>query len=305
MRAERLRDNPILRVDTANPGIGDNVNGPSLVRVPDWVPNRLGRYYLYFAHHRDRFIRLAWADAVEGPWQVHAPGTLQRGESACLDHIASPDVFVDEGARQIRLYYHGVVHHPESEPDPHANAIDLTRPFVQRTFCALSRDGLHFETGREPCGPSYFRVVRLPDAFYALAMPGLLYRSEDGLTGWQRGPQVLPDETRHHALLPREGCLHVFFTRAGDCPERILHTRLPTTGDWTTWKTEGESLVLEPEEPWEGADLPLRPSQRGQVMEPVRQLRDPCVFQDEGRLYLVYAVAGEQGLAIARLHGVA
>jgi len=35
--------------------------------------------------------------------------------------------------------------------------------------------------------------------------------------------------------------------------------------------------------------------------DPVRQLRDPCVFEDGEVLRLVYAIAGEQGLAIARL----
>ena len=31
------------------------------------------------------------------------------------------------------------------------------------------------------------------------------------------------------------------------------------------------------------------------------QLRDPAIFAEEGRLYLLYSVAGEQGIAIARL----
>ena len=29
-----------------------NINGPSVISVPDWVENPLGKYYLYFAHHR-------------------------------------------------------------------------------------------------------------------------------------------------------------------------------------------------------------------------------------------------------------
>ncbi len=301
MNAERIAANPILSVDPTDPGIGDNVNGPSLVKVPDWIDAPLGRYYLYFAHHRDTFIRLAFADAPEGPWHVHRRGTLRLEDTPCLDHIASPDVHVLDDAREIRLYYHGVVHHDDDVPDPHANAIDLTRPFVQRTFWASSRDGLHFEAGRELCGPSYFRVVRRTDATYALAMPGLLYRSPDGLTGWERGPQLLDDATRHHALLLRGSTLHVLYTRAGDRPERILHTRVDTRGDWRDWRTEGETTVLEPEASWEGADLPLHASERGQVMAPVRQLRDPCIFEDEGALHLVYAIAGEQGLAMARL----
>ena len=50
-----------------------NINGPSLVRVPEWVENPLGRYYLYFAHHRGAYIRLAYADAIEGPYTVYRP----------------------------------------------------------------------------------------------------------------------------------------------------------------------------------------------------------------------------------------
>ncbi len=298
---DRLPTNPILLADPDHPGIGDNVNGPSLIRVPSWLPNPLGRYYLYFAHHRNRFIRLAYADDLAGPWTVRDTGTLQLSESACIDHIASPDIFIDEPARRIRMYYHGVVHHAEGTPDPHDNAIDVTRPFVQRTFWATSRDGLHFETGHELCGTSYFRVLQGENAFYAMGMPGLLYRSPDGLRDWVRGPQLLPDETRHHALLWRDDLLHVFYTRAGDRPERILLATIDTTGPWESWRAKGEACVLEPETSWEGADLPLLPSKRGQVMERVRQLRDPAVFEEDGALYLVYAIAGEQGLAIAAL----
>jgi hypothetical protein len=36
-------------------------------------------------------------------------------------------------------------------------------------------------------------------------------------------------------------------------------------------------------------------------MEPVNQLRDPAIFEDEGRIYLLYAIAGEQGIAIGEL----
>ena len=34
-----------------NARMGDTINGPSLIRVLDWVQDLFGRYYLYFAHH--------------------------------------------------------------------------------------------------------------------------------------------------------------------------------------------------------------------------------------------------------------
>jgi len=39
--------------------MGGNIQGPSLIRVPDWVENPLGKYYLYFADHRGTYIRMA------------------------------------------------------------------------------------------------------------------------------------------------------------------------------------------------------------------------------------------------------
>ena len=60
-------------------------------------------------------------------------------------------------------------------------------------------------------------------------------------------------------------------------------------------------LVLEPQEEWEGASEPLEPSARGAVIGPARQLRDPAIFEEGGRTFLLYAAAGEYGLAIAEL----
>ena len=68
-RAIRFKQNPLITVDTS-PSLGDNVNGPSIVRAPAWIKQPLGRYYAYFAHHKGRHIRLAYADAIAGPWNV-------------------------------------------------------------------------------------------------------------------------------------------------------------------------------------------------------------------------------------------
>jgi len=59
--------------------------------------------------------------------------------------------------------------------------------------------------------------------------------------------------------------------------------------------------VLEPELPYEGGDLPRVPSVRGLATAPVCQLRDPAIFCEYDRTYLLYAVAGESGIAIAAL----
>ena len=59
---------------------------------------------------------------------------------------------------------------------------------------------------------------------------------------------------------------------------------------------------MRPERSWEGAEAPLVPSIRSTAYGQVNQLRDPAVLEDDdGRVYLFYAVAGESGIAIAEV----
>jgi hypothetical protein len=289
----RLAGNPIVHRDTT-PGVGRNVNGPSLITAPPWIEHPLGRYYLYFAHHRGTFIRLATADRLEGPWRLYEPGTLTLAASLFptegrRPHIASPDVHVDEATGTVRMYYHGLD----------------TATREQHTRVALSTDGIHFEARPELLGRPYFRVFAHDGWWYAMAKPGILYRSADGLGGFERGPRLFDRSMRHSAVLLRGDELLVFWSRMGDCPERILCSPVALNGDWMTWSAGPAVTVLEPEEPWEGADLPLEPSVPAWEDEPVRQLRDPAIFVEDGRTYLLYSVAGESGIAVAEFEPVA
>ena len=62
----RLTDGPII-VPNMDARMGSNIQGPSLIRVPEWIDDPLGNYYLYFADHRGTYIRLAYADEITGP----------------------------------------------------------------------------------------------------------------------------------------------------------------------------------------------------------------------------------------------
>ena len=70
---------------------------------------------------------------------------------------------------------------------------------------------------------------------------------------------------------------------------------------WNAWTASDPVEVLRPERDWEGADLPVRPSRRGSINVPVNQLRDPAIFEEDGAVYLLYSVAGERGIALARV----
>lgn len=313
LRVERMLDAPIIDASTDS-SIGTNIQGPSLIRAPDWLEAPLGRYYLYFADHKGSYIRLAYADALTGPWSVYAPGSLQLEEShfpvvppevppamrdrlvartpagldplreATTPHIASPDMHVDDAARSIVMVFHG-----------------LEGPGYQVSRVATSRDGIHFEARPEILGRSYMRVFRHGGMTYGMAMPGRFYRSRDGLTGFEEGPLLFNADMRHAALLKQGQTLYVFWTRAGDAPERILLSTVDLAGDWTRWKEAESTEVLRPERDWEGARATVEPSLRGPVYGQVNQLRDPAIYVEGDRTFLLYAVAGESGIAIAEV----
>ena len=312
----RLLDQPIITPDL-HPSLGVNIQGPSLIRAPDWLPGRLGNYYLYFADHKGQYIRLAYADRLTGPWQVHVPGSLQiseshfavdrpplsdadfermaadrraRGVQVSHDlrmeltepHIASPDVHVDESNRRILMYYHG-----------------LEAAGQQHSRVALSGDGIHFTAREANLGRSYMRIFEYDGTTYALAMPGQLYRSRNGLDDFEAGPRLFNPDMRHAAVLVRGHTLYVFWTQVGHAPESILLSTIDLRGDWSQWQETEPQLVLSPERDWEGALAPVEPSVRSTAYGQVNQLRDPALYVENDQVYLLYAVAGESGIAIA------
>lgn len=318
VRVQRLVDSPIVGPD-AHPSIGANIQGPSLIRVPDWLPAPLGRYYLYFADHKGRYIRLAYADALPGPWQIHVPGSLRLeqtpfpqepppvsaaavrraearnrergvkiGHSVATEmgtpHIASPDVHVRDADRQIVMYYHG-----------------LEAAGRQVSRVAVSGNGVDFESHTDILGQTYMRVFSYRRITYALAMPGQFYRSQNPLHGFEEGPLLFNPDMRHAAVLVRGDTLYVFWTQVGHAPERILLSTVDLRGDWLDWQASDPVEVLRPERPWEGADAPLEPSYRSVAYGKVNQLRDPAIYVEGDAVYLLYAVAGESGIGIARV----
>jgi len=65
-------------LDADTPGIPRdhdrfNMNGPSVLAAPEWMPDRPGNYVMYFAHHGGQSFRLAAADDPTGPWRTVEP----------------------------------------------------------------------------------------------------------------------------------------------------------------------------------------------------------------------------------------
>ena len=319
--ARRLPQNPLITT-RSSASLGDNINGPTIIRVPAWVKQPLGRYYMYFAHHMGGFIRLAYADAIEGPWRIYEPGVMQVRDTALFrpqpdppenlenfyTHVASPEIEIDHERQRLVMWFHGWWTEGKMWPvgEPAAREWARANGYSQFTQSATSRDGLHFAPQPAITRTSYLRVWRTGDALYGMGRLGLLWRSKDPLAAFEPGPDPFrgspyANRVRHVALVQRGTLLHVFFTAIGDAPERILTSTISVAGDWTTWIASTPVDVLEPSAPYECATLPNVASVAGDIKGPARQLRDPTVFEENGRTFLFYSFCGEQGIAAAEL----
>jgi hypothetical protein len=331
----RLKQNPLITVDTSS-SLGGNVNGPTVIRVPDWIEHPLGRYYMYFANHvNGQFVRMAYADAIAGPWKIHEPGVLHVRDTALtrpgsdsappryFNHVASPEIFVDAARKRLVLWVHGWWTNGEAWPTAAANvdAWMAQKGYAQRTQVAESSDGIHFEARPAITSAIYLRVFPFGGYLYGIGdvelsgtgrvargsggglLPteaGLLVRSAEPLATFDIGLNPFRDSayegrTRHFAFVRRGNRLHVFLTAVGDAPERVLLSTIELSPDWTSWRASPPIEVLQPETAYECSDLSIAPSRGGNAPGKVRQIRDPSVFEENGRLFLFYSICGESG----------
>ena len=220
-RAERRnRGQPIITRDQLRAAGADaqearNVNGPSLIALPDWIPpahraDPAARYYCYFAHHGGHYIRLAWAEHPEGPWRLHrtdaepgARGVLDLGppppgserpsvalgdDLALAFHIASPDAHLDPVHRRVVLYVHGPVtargslHGQHSLVATSADGLDFHRLQHQRD------DGHGLRTPL--LCPSYLRAFWLRGRLFGLSSRGQVVTTGVDRAAWDADPEV-------------------------------------------------------------------------------------------------------------------
>lgn len=291
VKVTRSPKNPLITPKSGK-RIGHNINGPSVIRVPDWIEKPLGTYYMYFAHHGGDHIRMAYANDLHGPWTVYEPGVMDLKQATAFHgHVASPDVHLDAEEKRLRMYFHG----------PAKGG--------QKTGVAFSKDGLRFEPKETILGPFYFRVFEWKGAYYAIAKgggagDGILMRSDAPDTPFTARKGVFVPDMRHAAVMFRGDTLLIFYSRIGDAPERIVLATVELEGDWTDWQLSEPIEVIEPQEPYEGIEHPNKPSRPGSGTG-LRQLRDPCVFEEGGTVYLFYSIAGEAGVALAEIEIIA
>jgi len=203
-------------------------------------------------------------------------------------------VHLDYQNRRFVMYFHG----PVAGAD------------FQRTFAATSNNGIDFAPIGVAIGPPYVRMFRHQEWHYGMfgGKRTKLLRSRDGLSLFELGPTLFP-QYENQAVGPRhvavqklsEERLAVFYTRKGDAPEHVRVGHIDISGHWTEWRVDESRPLLTPKRDYEGGDVPLASSAQGMSKGREKALRDPAVFEENGRTWLLYAVAGESGIAIAEL----
>jgi len=137
---------------------------------------------------------------------------------------------------------------------------------------------------------SYLRMFNRGDHFYGMARLGQLLRAKDPSSNFELGPNPFQDgpcanSVLHVALLAYENYMDVFFSAIGDAPEKILHTTVLMIGDGTQWRATAYQEVLTPQTKYGCPEMPAAPSQTGEIHGPAKQLRDPALFLEGGKIY--------------------
>ncbi len=175
--------------DNAGGSLPLNINGPSVIRVPDWIPaservNPNANYYAYFAHHVGRDIRLAWSDSLTGDWTLFNTGNAPdrawgvNGNNTGTQTTRSGVLSLSNGnTGNNRVESNGgnnliAANGHIASPDVHVDnvnqriAVYYHAPYTeiagQNTFVATSKYGLNFnathqggETGVDDGGNSF------------------------------------------------------------------------------------------------------------------------------------------------------
>ena len=301
-------------IDATTPGVPRdhdrfNVNGPSVLPAPGWMPAPPGRYLMFFAHHLGLSIRLAAADDPTGPWRVVEPDVLHVDDTPSdrQPHIASPDVHADDRRQRFVMYFHGMV---PSDVGGHLACWGTYPTLNQKTMVTTSHSGRHFALV-EPVtavAPSYLRMFDAGDAWYGVAMPSQVVRSADGLRGFEYGPMLFDDDEIRHCCLShrperqRTGdAVHTLLRGPrAHLPHRDRHSR--ATG--ASWSPGPGQRGHAPEQShWEGADEALKPAFRGAGRS--RLARTAFATRSSsptgGRRWLFYAAAGEYALGVTEI----
>ncbi|MBD3320315.1 MAG: hypothetical protein GF350_04385 [Chitinivibrionales bacterium] len=323
VETQRLLGEPLIKsvkIDqdngphTSNYGCG-TLMFPTLIKVPDWAPAPLGKYYLYCAHHAGKHLMLFYADEITGPYtEAPFPMAIDPDQSG---HMSAPDVHIDEENQRFIMYYHASWINDDG------------------TGVAFSDDGKTFTPDdRYGLGSKYWRsfTVEGDDNYYAFSRIGFIRKSAEPFANYEKllalyhfysgFPCCRAESTRgeicksacgarHPGVYVKGSVTYLFFSLFPDqkeyelgldtVPEHIQMCRLENVSappeEWVFAPAEYPLTVLKPELDWEGGNLDIMDYKKGEA----KALREPFVYEEDNQLYLLYSGMGEQQIGIAKL----
>ena len=260
---------------------GENINGPSLIKVPSWITSPLARYYLYFSHHNGKYIRMAFSNFIEGPYSIFQNGVLNLKNSLGSRHIASPDLHIDNKNKKIIMYYHTFYND------------------FQYTFKSLSSDGINFVSNNKKLGYYYFRVFKYNNQLYSIAKGrknyGIIYKYLNET--WKIINDRFIKNLRHTGVLVEANNVFIFYSLIGEIQESIYCSVL----DLSNYNLNNTYKIIKPSLEYEGSNILKKKSIEGIELNYVNQVRDPAIFINKSEKYLLYSVSGEKGIALGKL----
>jgi len=292
----------ILRVEDSNKFIGENINGPALLKVSKYHRKIINyKFLLFFSHHEGDFIRLMGSNSPIGPWIILPIQILKNNINIDFhDHIASPDVHGNLIKDKIIIFFH-------------SREIGSRK---QLTFKSELKNIFDSEPKVEKTNlPFYARIFKYKKVFYALTKGGNLFETNDPLfLNWVPLVNIFTGETalddvyqnsegsiRHVCVIKYKRQLFVFYTLIGDKPEQIWVSKLIINRENRKYEVIGKTSVLRPVKLYEGWGIVLRKSKSGPALMPENAVRDPFVIKHRNKYLMYYAIQGEFGLAVASL----
>ena len=135
------------------PAERESICNPCCIKVPDWKIKKLGKYYLYFADHRGKFIKMAYSNNISKDWKIYKKKILKVNQfKDAKHHIASPEIYLD---KKRKIFY--MLTHSYSKKIKKG----------QWTYLSSSVNGITFnKVYNVPLAPFYLRIFKHKNYFF-------------------------------------------------------------------------------------------------------------------------------------------
>ncbi len=212
LESKRLYDTPIISKFSDSNLIKDekkhgfiSLASPTVVRVPKWIKKPLGKYYLYFSHHKGEYIKMAYSDSINGRWTIYNDTILSPKNSTLITYRTTQsnlkDVFNHNNSTETfallsQLDFKNNNTSVDSN-DPHIASPEIiinneskeiviffhgmVSGNIQKCKIAISKDGLNFNAKSKILTGPYLKLVEYKNSYLGISMSGVFYKFSKNL----------------------------------------------------------------------------------------------------------------------------